>query len=69
MDLKREIKVGDDVLCIKESNVPYYVGQMWKVLDICDNVYYCVNYDLCIKEFIFRKDEIVISSSLIRELL
>jgi len=69
MDSKREINVGDEVLCIKEPNMPNYVGHIWKVTKIGDTLYYCVNYDLYPKEFIFKKDEIIIPSSLIRELL
>lgn len=63
------IKVGDDVLCIKEPDMPNYVGTIWRVIDIKDRLYYCVNYKLYDKDFVFRKDEIVIPSSLIRELL
>jgi hypothetical protein len=71
MDLKRKIKVGDDVLCIKESDLPQYVGHIWKVTQINNvtSLYYCTNYELYHGEFIFKKDEIVIPSSLIRELL
>jgi len=71
MDSKRKIKVGDEVLCIKESDLPQYVGHIWKVtqIDNRNSLYYCVNYELYSEEFIFKKDEIIIPSSLIRELL
>ena len=69
MDSKREIKVGDSVLCIKEPVVPTFVGHIWKVIDIENRLYFCVNYELYGEIFVFRKDEIVITSSLIGELL
>ena len=71
MDSKRKIKVGDEVLCIKEPDMPNYVGHIWKVTRIGNmpSLYFCVNYELYSEEFIFKKDEIVIPSSLIRELL
>jgi hypothetical protein len=71
MDSKREIKVGDEVLCIKESDMPNYIGHIWKVTQInsTSSLYFCVNYELYSEEFIFKKDEIIIPSSLIRELL
>jgi hypothetical protein len=69
MDSKREIKVGDEVLCIKEPDLPSFVGHIWKVVNILDSLYYCTNYNLHTNEFVFRKGEIVIPSSLIRELL
>ncbi len=68
MDLKRNIKVGDDVLCIKEPDIPNYVGLIWKVIEIDNDLYYCVNYNM-ISQYVFRLDEIIIPSSLIRELL
>ena len=63
------IKVGDEVLCIKEPDMPNYIGHIWRVTKIDCTLYYCVNYELYEHEFIFKKDEIVIPSSLIRELL
>ena len=69
MDSKREIKVGDDVLCIKEPDMPHYVGHIWKVIEIDNDLYYCVNHNMISPEYVFRLEEIVIPSSLIRELL
>ena len=69
MGSKRKIKVGDDVLCIKEPNLPEYIGTIWRVTAMKDHLYYCVNYELYDQGFVFKKDEIVIPSSLIRELL
>ena len=69
MDSKREIKVGDEVLCIKEPDMPTFVGAIWRVIDIQNRLYYCVNRELYDQDFVFKKDEIVIPSSLIRELL
>ena len=69
MDLKREIRVGDEVLCIQEPDMSSYVGHIWRVVRVTRSLYYCVNYGLSPEEFIFTKDEIVIPSSLIRELL
>ena len=63
------IKVGDEVICIKEPDIPIYVGTIWRVTDIQNRLYYCINYGLYYQEFVFKKDEIVIPSSLIRELL
>ena len=65
------IKVGDDVLCIKEPDMPTFVGAIWRVIDIdiTDRLYYCINHELYDETFVFKKDEIVIPSSLIRELL
>jgi hypothetical protein len=69
MDSKRKIEVGDEVLCIKEPDMPNYVGHIWKVTEVRNTLYLCTNYELYHAEFIFKKDEIVIPSSLIRELL
>jgi hypothetical protein len=69
MDSRKEIKVGDEVLCIKEPYTPNILGSVWKVTQILHNLYYCVNYELDPRYFIFQKDEIVIPSSLIKELL
>lgn len=63
------IKVGDEVLCIKEPDMPTFVGAIWRVIDIQNRLYYCVNHELYDQDFVFKKDEIVIPSSLIRELL
>ena len=63
------IKVGDEVLCIKEKDIPEYVGHIWKVVSVEKDLYYCVNYNITPHDFVFRKDEIIIPSSLIRELL
>ena len=63
------IEIGDDVLCIKEPDIPNYVGTIWKVVGMQNNIYYCTNYKLNPEEFVFKRDEIVIPSSLIRELL
>jgi hypothetical protein len=69
MDSKREIKVGDEVLCIKEPDIPSFVGYIWKVVNIQNSLYYCTNYNLYANEFVFREGEIIRPSSLIRELL
>jgi hypothetical protein len=69
MDSKREIKVGDEVLCIKEPDIPSFVGHIWKVVNIHNSLYFCTNYNLYSDEFVFRGGEIIRPSSLIRELL
>ena len=69
MDSEKKIKVGDKVLCIKEPNIPRYIGTIWEVIDIRYGLYYCVNYILSSEEFVFKEDEVVLASSLIEELL
>jgi hypothetical protein len=73
MDSRREIKIGDEVICVKEESIPRFIGAMWRVEAIetsCDRIlYFCTNFNLYEPSFIFLADEIVLPSSLIKELL
>jgi len=73
MDSRREIKIGDEVICVKEERVPRFIGAMWRVEAIetsCDRIlYFCTSFNLYEPSFIFLADEIVLPSSLIKELL
>lgn len=79
MDLKNEIKVGDRVICIKEKDVPNFVGKVWVVFDIVGTLIYCQNkqeytspntLDVFRKDcFPFQRDEIAPITPLMEELL
>lgn len=73
-------KIGDEVLCIKEDDLDHFVGHTWKVVGFCKGLIYCENKELYkdykhdifkgVKGgFPFQEDEIVLASSLIKELL
>lgn len=70
-------KIGDEVLCIKEDDLDHFVGHIWKVVGFDKNLIYCenkrlyksYNYDPCKSGFPFHEDEIVLASSLIKELI
>lgn len=79
MDLKDEIKVGDEVLCLVEKDIPSFIGKVWKVTGLRGNLVYCQNKELYTSpkpemdrfpnSFPFKTNEIVKVSSLIKELL
>jgi hypothetical protein len=73
MDLKNEIKIGDTVICISEPDMPDFVGSKWIVMDISSGkqLYYCTNKLLYWESegFPFKPSEIILSSSLMEELL
>ena len=78
MDLKDEIEVGDKVLCVKEKDIPRFVGKVWIVHHVVANLIYCQNkkeytspnrqerYKDC---FPFQRDEIAPITPLMEELL
>ncbi len=66
------IQVGDVVICIKEIKIPQFIGKSWKVIEVIGSLYLCQNievYNINDGEYPFRDDEIVLASSLIKELL
>jgi len=81
MDLKDVFKPGDRVLCIKEKDIPTFIGKIWTVKVISNELLYCENLDeyttgsvnRAYVEFIncfpFRPDELVLVSPLLEELL
>ena len=73
MDSKREIKIGDTVICISEPDMPDFIGAKWIVTNISSGkqLYYCTNKLLYWESegFPFRPKEIILSSSLMEELL
>lgn len=77
MDLKKEFKIGSKVLCIKEDDLPNFIGKVWTVKHIhkdliyCENlsVYRSVNEPIYNNGFPFRKDEVVLLTPLVEELL
>jgi hypothetical protein len=73
MDLKNEIKIGDTVICIDEPDMPNFIGSKWVVIEISSGkqLYYCQNTQLYWESegFPFRPNEIILSSSLMEELL
>lgn len=65
------IRIGDEVICIKERNLPQYVGKVWRVVGIIGALYLCENkafYD-DLDGYPFKDDEIVPTSSLLKELI
>jgi hypothetical protein len=75
-------KIGDIVLCVKESDLPNYIGATWEVIYVTETLFYCKNDNLYpvnrrgkrsavnpAEGFPFREDEIVLVSSLIKELV
>lgn len=73
MDSKREIKIGDTVICVSEPDMPDFVGSKWVVVEISSGkqLYYCANELLYWESqgFPFRPSEIILSSPLMEELL
>lgn len=81
MDLKKEIKVGDRVLCIKEKDIPTFIGKIWTVRVISNELIYCENLDeyttgsvnrayvQYVNCFPFRSGEVVLVTPLLEELL
>ena len=71
--IKNTYKVGDTVVCIKEPNVPSYIGHRWVVINISSapELYYCINALIHTgpEGFPFRSSEITLMSSLMEELL
>ena len=68
-------KIDDEVVCIKEEGVPQHVGHIWKVVGFKHNFIHCESkylYSFSGKGsifFPFTEDEIVLASSLIKELI
>ena len=72
-------KAGDKVLCVREKDLPNFVGAVWIVDHIGESngLIYCQNKELYrnkinsseINAFPFTKDEIVLVTPLIEELL
>ena len=73
MDLKNGIKIGDTVICVGEPDMPDFIGSKWVVVDVSPGkqLYYCENVQLYWESggFPFRPTEIILSSSLMEELL
>ena len=62
------IQVGDRVICIKERYMPKYIGSVWTVLHISPTgspITCALDY----KQYTFHKEEIVLVSSLLKELM
>ena len=72
-------KAGDKVLCIREKDIPTFVGTVWVVVRFEEDIdlIYCQNRELFYNKIIpskedlfpFRKNEIVLVTPLIEELL
>lgn len=68
-------KIGDTVLCIKEIDLPQFVGKIWTIKDIYNNLFFCENLNVYSgigvedHTFPFKPDEIVPVSTLIKELV
>ena len=72
-------KAGDKVLCIQEKDIPAFVGTVWVVVRFEEDfdLIYCQNIELFYNKIIpsredlfpFRKNEIVLVTPLIEELL
>ena len=69
-------KIGDLVICIKEGDLPNYIGGTWEVIGFGDRLIYCKNIQLYAsistlprEGFPFWESEIVLASSLIKELV
>lgn len=66
------IQVGDEVLCIRDRDVPRFIGTVWTVIYISNSgsLYFCTNPELTqLEDYPFTKDEIVPVSSLLKELI
>jgi hypothetical protein len=70
-------KTGDKVLCVQENDIPSFVGTVWSVVRCEDRLVFCLNKELYInvafpdKEnlFPFKKNEVVLITPLVEELL
>lgn len=70
-------RIGDEVLCVKEDDLDHFVGHIWKVVGFNNKLIYCENKnlynfdntDIIRYGFPFTEDEIVLASSLIKELV
>jgi hypothetical protein len=70
MGLKKEFKVGDKVLCIKEDDIPEYIGTVWTVVQVrIDGLIEARYKNNKFSPFLFRTDEIVKAHPLLEELL
>lgn len=64
-------KIGDVVICIREPTLPQFIGTEWLVIGFDKNMVLCEN-NKNFKElggFPFKYNEIVHSSSLLKELM
>ncbi len=73
-------KIGDSVICTKEDDLPNYVGTIWEVIGFSNNLIFCKNIKMypqnmavrsasALEGFPFLENEIVLTSSLIKELV
>ena len=70
-------KTGDKVLCVQENDIPSFVGTVWSVVRCEGRLVFCLNkelYNVVVspdKEnlFPFMKDQIVLVTPLVEELL
>ena len=68
---------GDRVLCVKENDIPRFIGTVWTVINVNEDngLVYCQNKKQFKNKyedndlFPFRKTEIVLVTPLIEELL
>lgn len=64
-----EFKKGQEVLCVKDSYMPMFIGTTWIVDFYEDGLCYCTNIKLSKEPYPFKKGEIAEPSSLLKELL
>lgn len=80
MDLEKEFRNGDRVVCIKEKDIQSFIGKVWTVKFIEKELIYCENLDEYVSSgiivattrancFPFRRDEIALLTPLMEELL
>ena len=77
MDSENEIKVGDKVICIAETDNYEFIGSTWMVVNVYyaiynEKLYECVTNKPLLKKFekfVFRSNEIILYSPLMEALL
>lgn len=67
-------KTGDLVICVKERDIPEFIGTTWIIHEIRLSIILVTRStprpnNLSIDEFVFKFDEVVPITSLLRELI
>lgn len=61
-------EVGEIVICIREDNIPSFVGTLWIVVGTLGDLCMCMNKTLDTEHYPFKFYEIAPASPLLKEL-
>jgi hypothetical protein len=70
-------KVGDEIICIEEKNLPQFIGTRWVIKEVLGSLYLCepispilnINMSALDDLYPFKESEVVESTPLLRELI